>query len=158
MNKMCTDSPENVCIARHNKDSRCCKDDIEDITDIILPAIDRINDTLNTSNSDDCKLVLSKLVYVLTIMSPQSIVQVDIINKSKEGCFLCYHSLDESLYPLVKALALDILKWLNYTLFDKEIMNEVDFLISLNNDVETINNFTRFDELNDSCDLDDLFF
>ena len=158
--KTCDINSKNECILRKNKDNLCCLHDIEDNLTLILPSLDKIKDSLAHSYSESsCNTILSKTIYILTIINAQNELEESIIHAAKEGIYLIYHTdLRADLTPLIKAFISDLTKWFEYKLVSSEHFNEEHFFASLASDLATIKQATDIEEEVSDTDLDDLFF
>ena len=158
--KTCDINNRNECILRENKDNICCLHDIEDNLALIIPSLDKIKDSLASDcNGANCDTILSKTIYVLTIMNAQNDLEESIISTAKEGVYIVYYTdLDSDLIPLIKAFISDLTKWFEYKLVATKNLNEEHFLISLTADLATLKQATDIEEDISETDLDDLFF
>lgn len=139
------------------------KDDLVSEHELLLPVIDKISDSLESMNCsmlrrEDCQAILSKVMYLLTMMTPVTSHDDEIIKIAKEGIYIGY-SLHENMSTrqIVKAYIIDIINW--YRDRVQGMIRDVEALKnSMSADRDSLRVLGGFSVVYEETSLDDLFF
>lgn len=161
----CKKDRSRECLGRDTECEICCVDDREAEHELILPLVDKITDALNVLSCDtvkrtDCQDILSKMIYLLTLVTPLSSCDKEIIQMAKEGIYIG-HSLyeEEDKRPMIRGFVVDIITWFKDRL--NGMCRDIDaFKQSLSADLMTIKTVSGFcvETQIPEYELDDLFF
>lgn len=141
----------------------CCKYDRECEHELVLPLVDKISDKIDsviceTVTKTDCQDILSKLIYLLNILTPTSDHDTEIISIAKEGIYVGFDIYDrEEVRPLIRGFVNDIISWFKGR-FNGMVIDLEAFISSLKADVRSLRCLGGLEEPMSQFDLDEIFF